>query len=174
MLEIEAKFKAEDFTAIRDLLRASGAQSIGVFQETNTFFDTQSRDLLAKDRGLRLRRNRNISTTREDFLLTYKGPQQSGPLKTREEIELTVSDATSAAAMLRALGYTKISSFEKHRESWKLGECKIELDDLPQLGKFIEIEGPSADAVHETARTLQLDHLAPITTSYIAMIMKQR
>jgi adenylate cyclase class 2 len=171
-LEIEAKMKVPDFDAVRQALSASGAKHIGAVLEINTFFDTADRILLSQDKGLRLRRTRDQRTSQERFVITVKGPAQPGELKSRDEAETDVNDGDSASAVLMALGYAPELSFEKRRESWTLGGCKIELDELPLLGRFVEIEGPDEPTVMRVRQRLGLSNLPPIKTGYISMLAR--
>ena len=171
-LEIEAKMKVADFDAVRARLVACGARRVGAVLETNTFFDTPERSLVAGDRGLRLRCNRDAASGEERFVITVKGPVQRGPLKTREEAEVNVDDGDRAMAVLRALGFEPELSFEKRRETWETGGCTVELDELPILGRFVEIEGPDEQSVMRVREALGLSALPLIKTGYIAMLTR--
>lgn len=81
-----------------------------------------------------------------------------------------VADSVAAETLLASLGYHRTLSFEKRRESWRLKHALVELDELPQLGTFVEVEGPTESAVHEVLRTLGLENQPCIKTSYIAML----
>src|SRR5215216_363329 len=96
-LEIEIKLKLDHLAPVRDRLRHVGAKRVGEVMETNIFFDTADRGLLASDCGLRLRRSRDLigggtgSAGHADRLvLTFKGPRAEGDVKTREEIEVGI------------------------------------------------------------------------------------
>ncbi len=169
-LEIEAKMKVSDFAPVRERLQASGAKSAGVVMEINNFFDTEDRSLLAADEGLRLRQKRDLAGGPEVFIITYKGPRTHGQLKSREEVELTVGSDKDAIALLGCLGFVRVLSFQKKRESWKLGGCTIELDEVPYLGIYVEIEGPSEDAVLKVREQLQLADVPIVRASYIALL----
>jgi len=168
--EIEAKMKVEGFDSLRNRLAERGAHRVGSALETNTFFDTPDRSLLAKDKGLRIRRTRDDVSGRERFVVTFKGPQQNGPLKRREEVEVEVVSGDDAERLLKALGYDPTLSFQKRRESWKLDECKVELDELPILGRFVEIEGPDQATVMRVREKLHMSDQPLIKTSYIAIL----
>src|SRR3954463_8648792 len=146
-LEIEAKMRLADPSAARQALRRLEGLRVGEIFETNVFLDTPDRRLLNSGSGLRLRRNHHVDSGRDELVITHKGPLQRGELKSRPETEVTVDDFDQALALLDQLGYRPDLRFEKHRESWKLDGCKIELDELPHLGHFIEIEGPDEAAV---------------------------
>jgi len=140
-IEIEAKVSVPDVEVVRKRLREVGAEPAGSVIETNTFFDTDDRSLLAADKGLRLRKKVNASDASDvKFIITFKGPRRHGQLKSREEVELGVEGEREAMSLLSCLGYSRILSFEKRRESWKLGGCHVELDELPHLGTYVEID----------------------------------
>jgi adenylate cyclase class 2 len=170
-VEIEAKMKVADHAQIRQRLRDNHAKHESTVLETNTFFDTSDRSLSSHDKGLRLRHTTDTQTHEEKSKLTFKGPRQHGKLKNREEHELEVGNSQDAKALLEALGFAKMVSFQKRRESWMLDKCHVELDEVPYLGTFVEIEGPDEDAVMRVRERLQLQDNEPIMTSYISMLM---
>jgi adenylate cyclase class 2 len=170
-VEIEAKMKVPDLEPVRTQLAAVGANLIGNFLERNTFFDTDDRLLLAADKGVRIRVNQNVVTGVRVSTMTFKGPRQHGQLKSREERETTVGNDTEAAAILESLKFTKVLSFEKKRESWSLGGCRIELDEIPHLGTYVEIEGPREETVMKVREELKLTDRAIVRASYIAMLV---
>jgi adenylate cyclase class 2 len=94
-----------------------------------------------------------------------------GPLKSREEIEVEVSDPDAAASLVERLGYLRTLSFEKRRESWELEGCKVELDELPHLGKFVEIEGPDEASVMRVRERLGLASRPIVKSGYISLLM---
>jgi adenylate cyclase class 2 len=169
-VELEAKIKVADLEPLRQKLRELGAQGIGAFHETNTFFDSTNAALQNSGKGLRIRINRNVDKGTEEAIITFKGPRQPGTFKSREELETTVSDAGQAEAIFRAMGFVRKLSFEKRRESWKLDSCKIELDEVPHLGTFLEIEGPEEKTITAVQHKLGLDHAPHITDSYASML----
>ena len=169
--EIEAKMKVESFEDLRARLQRMGAQHVGAVVETNAFFDTPERRLLAGDQGLRLRRSLDPQSGHSVHVITFKGPQAAtGTLKNRLEIETEVADGDAARDLLQALGFQPTLSFEKRRETWKLDGCKIELDELPILGRFVEVEGPDEATVERVRAKLELNQLPPIKTGYITML----
>jgi adenylate cyclase class 2 len=170
-LEIEAKMKVDDHEQVRSRLELLGAQPTGTHHETNIFFDTTEHVLRNGDRGLRLRIDYDPETARREFIITYKGPRQEGEVKTREERELTVSSDANAIALLNGLGYQQQLSFQKRRHSFSFAGCKVELDEIPILGTFVEVEGPSQSAVMKVRDTLGLADQPMVQQSYIALLM---
>lgn len=170
-IEIEAKLKVDSHDDVRTKLAAAGAALIGRVLEENHIFDSADRTLLAADRGLRVRICRNDAGQTVSTTMTYKGPRESSRFKTRPELQFGVDDPSAALEFLRALGFVEAFSFEKRRESWKMGDCRIELDDLPYLGRYVEIEGPSEPTVAAAQNAIGLGHLPHEPHSYIAMLV---
>ena len=170
-VEIEAKMAVDNLDVVRDRLRDAGATPQGRFLEMNVFLDTEDRSLLAADEGLRLRVNRNMDGSHAQHVITYKGPRQMGPLKSREEVELNVDSGPDAIALLEKLGFLKMLSFEKRRESWRLENCKVELDELPHLGRYVEVEGPGEEAVFRVRNILGLSDRPIVKASYVSLLL---
>ena len=169
-VEIEIKMKVDDLAAVRERLKRLRASHVRDVLETNIFFDTPDRALLASDCGLRLRISRDLATGKERLAITYKGPREEGEVKTREEIEVGVDSAEAVVQLLEKLGYVKTLTFEKRRETWKHDKCLIELDRLPHLGSFVEIECPTEELVLHVREKLGLSHVEPITQTYADLV----
>ena len=170
-VEIEAKMKLEGIDEIETRLREFGATLAADLLEVNTFFDTLRGDLKAADEGLRVRLEKATDGGHVSATITHKGPRAHGKIKTRSETEVSVGNARAAAELLTALGFVSVLSFEKRRHRWKLDGCNVELDTLPYLGHFVEIEGPSEQAVMDVRRKLGCEHLSMISASYISMLV---
>lgn len=172
-VEIEAKMRLPDPAAVLARLAELGAEPVAELSETNSYFDTPEGALKASDQGLRTRvevtnagsKNQKVKTT-----ITHKGPRAMGALKSRFETELDVDNAKDAALLLGALGYHHVLSFEKRRSRHRLNGCIVEIDTLPIIGRFIEIEGPSDQAVLAVREQLGLSGEPVIRSSYIAML----
>jgi adenylate cyclase class 2 len=169
-VEIEAKMKLDEVNTIASTLKERGAVLVGNYFEENTFYDTDDRALLAANEGLRLRVATNLSTGQSHAALTHKGPASCSELAKREETELPVAGAAEAHALLERLGYARCLSFEKRRQSWKFDGCKIEIDEVPHLGYYVEIEGHSEQHVMRTRESLGLSQKPLIKASYASML----
>jgi len=168
--EIEAKYRLDDPAGLRERLIACGAQRVTQVLEENRLFDTADRKLQTADCGLRLRTRRAldggqpVSTT-----LTYKGPRAAGEIKTREELETALTDPSASATILQRLGFAEVVAYEKRRETWQLDGCDVCLDELPQLGWFVEIEGPSVATIEAVASKLGLHIEWLVRETYVEM-----
>jgi adenylate cyclase, class 2 len=185
-VEIEAKMKVPDLAVIRERLKRLNATRVGSRLELNAFFDTPDRALKAQDQGLRLR-TMTDEAGGVTCVATFKGPHVGersdgergdgdgtggGELKRREEIEYGVEAFEPASAVFARLGYAQQLAFEKRRETWSMNGCLIELDELPYLGTFVEIEADSAEQIHAVRAALSMIQEPLITRGYIGMMSK--
>ncbi len=174
--EIEAKFKVADFAAVRRALRAAGAVFTGAVEQTDDYYDTPDKSLLARDCGLRIRKTKIIrkgaAAVDKRPLLTYKGPGSNhNRLKIRKEVQTHLDCPFAVAEVLAGCGMELTMRIQKRRVSYQLGRCMVELDELPVIGRFVEIEGPSEKFIDAAARKLGLK-TEPITSHYITLLCK--
>jgi adenylate cyclase class 2 len=133
-LEQEVKLAYPDAEAARQAVLTAGGRLVLLRRLIeDRFFDTTDTHL--RRAGTTLRVRRDGAHTR----LTWKGPIQSGPVKSREELETTVGDAATLVALLAALGYQPFFCSEKYREEYALDEAMVTIDETP-AGIFVEIE----------------------------------
>jgi adenylate cyclase class 2 len=168
--EVEAKLKVGSFDAVRGQLQVCAAERIGCVRETNYILDRADDPLWKRDAALRVREIRVLDGPDQPARLTFKGPARPGRFKTREEIEVTTSDAQRTLRLLQAVGFEVALLYEKRRESWRMSKCLIELDELPALGRFVEIEGPDDDTIDAARRQLGLADAAHVPQGYVAMV----
>lgn len=170
MLEVEAKIKIDSVAAVREVLLEKGAVRIKTAGQTDTYFNSPSRDFAKTDEALRIRAEDESSE------ITYKGPKlkQSGA-KAREEFNVEIGDCMSMGGILEKLGFYKSAVVSKKREEYDLMGTKIALDIVDNLGEFIEIEvvteqKDEALGMIENVR-IELGIEGPhISTSYLEMI----
>jgi adenylate cyclase class 2 len=125
--------------------------------------DTADRRLLAAGTALRVR------TDGDRAYLTFKGPVQPGPMKTREEIETEAGSGTALLAILAALGYAPAFRYEKYREEFAADGAVIAVDETP-IGTFVEIEGTAA-AIDGLAVRLGFSPADFVTASYRTLFL---
>jgi adenylate cyclase class 2 len=166
--EIEAKLKVDSLEAVKKRLIECGASQHSETVQADFYFDTEERDLTRSDRCLRLRCEHEGG--RERFIITYKGAREAGDYKRRAEVELEVQNRDAAEALLAALGYHRALAFNKRRHLWRLGGCAVALDELPLVGAFVEIEGPSSDEIRHVQTLLSLTDATHVPESYASLI----
>lgn len=90
------------------------------------------------------------------IFLTYKHAQNLTADGT-EEIEMEINDADKAELFLTKLGLVMYRRQEKRRHTFKLGEVIVDIDTWPKVPTYVELEGPSEEALKNAARALGLD-----------------
>ena len=169
-LEIEAKFRVASHEPVRRKLGERGAAALGRVLETNHLLDRAGGELRAAGSALRVRTAEPLQGGAGEATLTFKGPIQPGSVKQRQEIEVRVSDAEVTLALLEALGFAEVMVFRKRRESYRLDLCRIELDELPRLGRFVEIEGPDQRSIEDARRRLDLGDVEHLHSTYVDLL----
>ncbi|HBE95347.1 MAG TPA: adenylate cyclase [Desulfovibrio sp.] len=160
--ECELKYLNPDLEAVREALARRGAEPCGVVFEENLVLDDAGRTL--KKRGMLLRLRRGGGAT----LLTVKLPaSRTEVCKVCSEHETTVSNLNETLAAMEALGYTPVFVYEKLRETWRLMDCVVCLDQLP-FGECVEIEGQEK-ALRACATALGLDGVVTSKENYHAL-----
>ena len=170
-IETELKLRVESHEPVRARLKDVGAIFVENVVETNRVYDRPDGALRRRRCGLRLRSVALLGGTGSRATLTYKGPRFEMALKSREELEVGVGDAETTARILEQLGFVPMLCFQKRRESWRLGGCRVELDEPPRIGLFVEIEGPHEEAIRAVQWRLGLQKLRPVPTSYVGMLI---
>ncbi len=150
--EIEAKFLNIDHDMMREKLRAIGAiceQPMRVMRRVT--FDFPDGSLRKKHNGWARVRDEGNKIT-----MSYKQLNDRSFQGTKE-VNVTINDFDEGCKLLEALGLQKGGYQETKRESWKLGAIEIELDEWPWAKPYMEIEGPTEEAVRGLADSLGLD-----------------
>lgn len=154
MLEVEAKYRLTDQTAVEARLREWGATLVANHAEADHYLNAPDRDFARTDEAFRLRR------IGERNFLTYKGPRQDATSKTRTEVEIPCPPGDGPAeaflTLFRHLGYRPVAVvrkrrriFEWTRDGFVMHAC---LDDVDGVGQFIELEIVADESRYETAR----------------------
>ena len=166
-LETEAKFWVPELDDLRRKVLAAGGRPLtSRTLEHNERFDVPDGRLRRGGEVLRLRRDRECT-------LTYKRALSSA--EERSEIEVRIDDLEAARAMLFGLGFVLIFIYDKYRQVLALDDTLIMLDELP-FGSFVEIEGPSLQAIGRSAAALGLDWDRRVSRSYLSIyeVLRQR
>ena len=148
MREIEVRILEVDVPEIRRLLKQIGAKKVFDDKVHTIIFDFSSELLKRKQQMLRLR------TFGKQAVLCYKGKNVSKKFKRKEEIEVIVDDFENTALLLRRIGFKKMWSYTKRRESYKLGKAAVEIDSYAKIPALIEIEAPTEKDVVAAVKKL--------------------
>jgi len=147
-IEKEAKFYIRELKKVEaDLITLGARCTQPRTLEVNLRFDTSDRTLSASFQVLRLRQDTRAR-------LTYKGPADTNSMvSARPEFEVEISNLQTGQRILESLGYEVVTIYEKYRTSYVINNVEISLDEMP-YGNFIEVEGPTEQAIQLIAKKL--------------------
>ncbi len=169
--EIEAKVKIADPAAFRRRMAAFGPPQAGPVLEVNRLLDFADGRLRRSDAAVRVRVEYGVAGGPPlRTLLAYKGPRRDGRVKRRPEFQTAVESADAVLAILGAMGLVETFRFEKRRTTWRAGDCEVVLDELPHLGWFAEVEGPTEEAVLACLADLGLAGKPIIKETYMRLL----
>ena len=141
--EIEAKFLNIDKENIRKLLKNIGAELV----QPERMMERAVFDSPNANEYFRVRNEGNQIT------MSFKRCDDRS-IEGMKEICLTVDNYNNAIELLtHAIGAPKAQQ-ETYRESWIKDGVEIDIDTWPWVPSFIEIEGPSSEAVENLANAL--------------------
>jgi len=187
-LEVEIKFRVDNVTELeRRLLHLGGTGFGEPATESDSFFQHPCRNFVQTDECLRLR-NRVFSDGTSEHSLTYKGPKIDDNTKTRQEIELPITEPEQWEHFLVVLGFHQSASVQKFRRRQRLTvnhrHVDIVLDTLPALPEstrlFVEIETLATESEVDECRALILDIAQqlglsdPIRESYLNLVQNSK
>lgn len=138
-LEIEIKAYCQNISDVKKKLVELDAVFIKTEKESDQYFNHPAKDFAETDEALRLRNVADMT------ILTYKGPKISKVTKARVEKEVIVQDDKETGEILQLLGFRQSGIVVKNRDYYQLGEIIICLDDVVNLGSFVEIEKKGND-----------------------------
>jgi adenylate cyclase class 2 len=125
-LNVEIKAKCEDPEFVRNYLNDNSAEFRGIDEQTDTYFQ------VTKGR-LKLREGKI-----ENNLIYYERGDQAGPKSSHFNL-VKIEDAAGLKDVLtRSIGIKVV--VRKKREIYYIKNVKFHIDDVPELGSFIEIE----------------------------------
>ncbi len=176
MIEVEVKARVDDPKLLERSIIEMGATPIGIETQADTYFNASDRDFGKTDEALRIRVQDGIS------FLTYKGPKLDKISKTRKEVEVKIIDAKNMGQILTSLGFSPVTTVTKKRKNFRIGDFFIALDEVRDLGNFIEIEISLKDAknfdekvqsIFKFMEKLGISRESTIRESYLEMILEK-
>lgn len=138
MLEVEVKAHVSDFEKIKIKLKELGAQKDNFEHQEDIYFNAPHRDYAKTDEALRIREIPHNEDS--EIILTYKGAKLDDKSKTRKEIEVKVENKDNIISILENIGFKAVQMVKKDRVNYLLNGYIITLDEVYNVGNFVEIE----------------------------------
>ena len=155
--EIEVKILNINFELIQKKIENIGAKLKWHSLIETTVYDFPDRRLILSGGYVRVRNEG------KKWRCTYKKKISSENTKTCEEIDFGISDPENMKTFLNKLGLEKILSFEKLRWHYKKGAVYFDIDEIPGIPKYLEIEAPSSSKIDSTLEKLGIDKSNVVT-----------
>ena len=174
MIEVEVKVRVNDPKLVERSIIALGASPIGIEAQADTYYSAPYRDFAKTDEALRIRIQDN------KCFITYKGAKLDTISKTRKEYEVEVKDADNMGNILSSLSFTPVATIVKKRKKYRLGDFIISLDEVRNLGDFMEVEVSILDSkshedkvesIFRLFEKLGISRDDSIRKSYLEMLM---
>jgi adenylate cyclase class 2 len=169
--EIEAKFLKVDVDDIRARLKTAGAKLEHPMRlMRRDQFDHADERYKKGNFSERLR----IRDEGNKLTMTYKRkrPGSEYPI----ELETTIGSYETTKQLLTAVGLHSFSYQESRRETWRLDDVEVVIDEWPWLDPYIEIEGSSEENIKAMATKLGFNWddaaYGSVDTAYIAQYPK--
>ncbi len=175
MIEVEIKIPG-NLEEIRHNLKKLGAVYIKDEINSDIYFNHPNRDFANTDEALRLRR------THDQSILTYKGRKINDISKSREEINIEISNYDDMVILLEKLSFKKVLIVNKQRQYWEYRDTVITLDNVHNLGEFVELERDiesmnnlenEINEIKRIAEEIGLDPEKQIIKSYLELLLEK-
>lgn len=139
-IEVEQKYQLPDPLMLKSSLREKDAKKLGSERQVDVYYNAPHRNFLAAaniSEWLRIRTEEDGKTS-----INYK---HWLPLKAKikthcDEYESAVQDGEALRKLFEALDFKKLITVDKQREEWSLDDIVIAIDEVKQLGWFVEFE----------------------------------
>ena len=168
--ELEIKISLDNEEHFRQLYdtcnKLFGPPSSHVLQ-LDEYFDTPDGQLKKQDLVIRIRSHGNKKT------IALKSPRVKLPsgMTERIELEFLSAEGEKVQEQLTRQGLNPNEAAEKERWTFLHDNCEIVLDKLPFIGTFVEIEGPSEEAIHKIVHLLNLSSFQIVHKNYGELII---
>lgn len=134
MLEIEIKSYCDNREDVLKRIISRGGRFKERVIEHDIYFNHPCRDFAITDEALRIR------VIDKRTILTYKGPKIGDKTKTRFEEEVLFDNLESMQTVLLRLGFTMVDEVVKKREIYCINDVDICVDEVAEVGSFVELE----------------------------------
>ncbi len=176
MREIELKFKVDNLEDVIKTLEENACKISASIYQNDTIYVKDLLDVESKAGSVWLR----VRKTNDTVELNCK--KQAKQKMESEEIEFEVSSEEKANAFLSAIGFKKWVTVTKERRYTKYKDCNVCIDQVKDLGNFVELEFLIQDEndinyeeeLLSIAKKLHIDITNRVNSHYDTMIYEKK
>ncbi len=178
--EIEIKIPIEDPERIMKSLLTRGFQKYQRVIEEDMYYNSEYHDVRKCDEALRIRKTRDLLTGKTRAQINFKGKKIDQISMSRREYETGIEDPDCMEKILGAIGFTRAAGVKKTRNYLQRGELTACLDQVENLGNFLELEvivrkenlrERYLSQMREILQELGLSMDNTVRASYLSMLM---
>jgi predicted adenylyl cyclase CyaB len=143
LVEIESKYRVMNLKLLQKTLMENGFVKQQRVLQRDEYFDTKDSAVSSINNVVRLR-----SEGTSSLKICYKGPRVFTKDGKYSRIEFEVGAAKTVREDLTSRGMIRTWLFEKRRTEYrsKNNPVVVAIDEVPELGNYVEIEGPDQDS----------------------------
>jgi adenylate cyclase class 2 len=186
--EVEIKLPIADKETMKQKIIQAGGVPLSTDLQIDIYYDHPCRSFSETDESIRIRR-RNLtkdSLTQDSehapVELTYKGPKVDKKTKTRIEytVDLEEKNYENVTKILISTGFRFVATITKIREFFEISGITASLDDVTDVGLFIELEliadgddrmREARERILKLVKTLGLAEKDTIRESYLELYL---
>ena len=187
--EVEIKLPISDKDAMKKAIINSGGTQQKIEFQVDDYYDHPCRSFSETDEAFRIRhrtisKGHSLSDTDDTLIeLTYKGPKIDDKTKTRIEYNVDLHDSEAISQILVHTGFKLIGRITKHREIFDIEGITASLDDVADVGNYIEFEliadgkdemKKAKDRVLKLAKNLGLNENDMVRDSYLELYFQDK
>ena len=152
-VEIEVKFIDVDIDDVRQRLQKAGAHLEQPMRDMRRALIEEEHHA-AENMFIRIRDEGDKVTL---CLKKKTKSLEESAIDSTYEIETTVGDFDKTLEIFKVAGWHYMTYQESRRETWRLDDVEVVIDEWPWIKPYIEIEGASEQAVRDAAEKLGFD-----------------
>jgi adenylate cyclase class 2 len=183
--EVEVKVAIDSYEDMEKRILSIGAKKINREVQVDSYYDHPCRTFHDTDEALRVRSRRPLGQEVDSpsglVELTYKGPKIDSTTKTRIESSVNLDDTVEIVSILENLSFKLVATVIKKRQFFSLPSITISIDDVEDVGLFMELESvvKTKDVDHArknifaVIEKLGLDSSQSIRESYLELYVKR-
>ena len=141
MIEVEVKLPIANKEVVESDLYCMGFVKTSQIREEDCYFDNEARQIRTNGEALRIRKVTDLQSDHSDVVITFKGKKMDQVSMSRRELETQIADAETGVQIFQALGFRIVPpKVVKIRNEYKIGQMTACIDQVQNLGDFLELE----------------------------------
>jgi adenylate cyclase, class 2 len=130
-INVEIKANCNNPERVKSILETKRARFIGIDHQIDTYFRVNNGRLKLREGNI------------ENTLIHYIRPNQSGPKQSEITLYKPEPDSTLKDVLIKSLGILTVVN--KQRAIYFIDNVKFHIDEVQELGSFVEIEAIDTD-----------------------------